>query len=144
MKISTPLVLLSLFLSPACMTPHQEGALPGRAAVGFQQQMNTVYFLDLGDEESNQIAVERTGFRPTATGNMECWATLRNRTDHPWQLEVQASFFDEYEAPVESSDGWRRLFLAPRQSGSVTIASTRPLAPNGAVSHYVLQVRAGR
>jgi hypothetical protein len=85
------------------------------------------------------IAVESQGWRKTETGTCEIWATFRNRTDYPLQLECRVQFFDLDKAPIEGPTAWQRVFLAPNSVASYKEKSTRL-----DVSYYYTEVREGR
>jgi hypothetical protein len=89
---------------------------------------------------AKKIAVERQGSERTATGTLEVWASLRNRTDFPLQVECRVQFFNADSAPVEGPSAWRRLMLPAN-----TIATWRELSMgNGNIAHYYGEIREGR
>ncbi len=92
-----------------------------------------------GEANSGKIALESSGARRTATGNVEVWATLRNRTDYPLQVEGRVQFFDAAEAPVEGPSAWQRVMLPPQ-----SVASYKEFSVNPDVSYYYIEVREGR
>ena len=149
MKYSLLPVLSVLFalVAGACSTPYvKEGAAVGRVAREGEAPLNMITFTDSslakeGERGYSKVAVERTGGRPTATGSLEAWGVLRNRTDYPVQLEYQASFFDENGAPVEGPTAWQRLHLSPQETRSVSVFSTKPMS---LARNYLIQIREGR
>jgi len=131
----------------------REGAAPGLRVRGerapyAQVRMNTVNILDdslqdwQGDEKDRRgkIAVESTNSRRTETGTVEVWAILRNRTDHPLQLEGRVQFFDQTQAPVEGPTAWQRIYLPPNAVATYTEISTRVMD----VGNYYIEIREGR
>jgi hypothetical protein len=156
MKSIVAVILAGISLS-ACSTVVREGASPGIRVSEASPRMNTVGILDKsladwnaqaswfgGDSEGDRmskIAVERTGGRATPTNNLEAWAMLRNRTDHPLQLEGRVTFFDASETPAEGPTGWQRIFLPPQGTATYSGSSSKPLS---VVRYYYIEVREGR
>lgn len=87
-----------------------------------------------------KIAVESTGSRRTATGTLETWALLRNRTNHTLQVEGKVQFFDKDKAPIEGPSLWQRLVLSPNSTVSYKESS---LGVEG-IAYYYIEVREGR
>lgn len=96
-----------------------------------------------GPKEENKrskIAVESTNSRRTPTGTLEVWTVLRNRTDHPLQIEGRTQFFDQTKAPVEGPTAWKRVFLPPQSVATYKELSTKV----GEVHYYYVEIREGR
>lgn len=87
----------------------------------------------------SKIAVEDQGWQFTETGNREVWATFRNRTDYPLQLECRVHFFSDAKVPIEEPTTWQRVFLLPNSVASYKEKSTRK-----DVEYYYTEVREGR
>ena len=104
---------------------------------GTQIRWNNVSLLDRSIE--NKIFVETSNSRRTATGTLEVWSILRNRTDYPMQLEARVSFYDADQAPVEGSTAWNRIYLAPNATAHYREYSTR-----NDIGFYHIEVREGR
>ena len=142
--------------SVACQTETvdvREGPAPGvrvrsNLAPDATLRMDSVVILDksLQDWQGSQsrkrgkIAVERTGARRTETGTVEAWAILRNRTDHPLQIEGRVQFFDESQAPLEGPSAWQRVQLPPNSVETYRGNSTNV----DRVKHYYIEIREGR
>ena len=65
---------------------------------------------------SGKLAVEGAGQKYTATQTREVWATLRNLTDYPQNIEARVTWFDGQNAPVDGPTSWTRIHLP--QNGS--------------------------
>ena len=142
--------------SVACKTETvdvREGPAPGvrvrsDMAPDATLRMDSVVILDRslqdwkgGDgRKRGKIAVEKTDARRTETGTVEAWAILRNRTDHPLQIEGRTQFFDESQAPLEGPSAWQRVQLPPN-----SVATYRENSTNtDRVKHYYIEIREGR
>ncbi len=136
-----------------CAKEVGEGPGPGvrvrdDAAPYARIRYNTVVILDKSLEDwrppdsrkKGKIAVEETSARRTETGTVEAWAVLRNRTDHPLQLEGRAHFFDKDKAPVEGPTAWQRVFLPAQGVGTYKEKSTKVME----VGYYYIEIREGR
>ena len=104
---------------------------------GTRARMNNVGLLD--DELGSKIAVEMTNAKRTPSSTVEAWAQLRNRTDHPQQLECRVLWYFADESPAEEPTAWQRLFLDPNSFETCKGLSTRI-----DVEYYYIEVRAGR
>lgn len=91
-------------------------------------------------EKKGKIAVEATNARRTPTGTVEVWATLRNRTDFPLQIEGRTQFFDSGKAPVEGPTAWQRVFLPPNAVAAYKETSTKVME----IGYYYIEIREGR
>ena len=88
----------------------------------------------------SRLAVESTNARRTATGTLEVFAVLRNRTDRPMQLEGRAHFFDKDEVPCEKPSAWQRMYLPPQSVAMYKERSTNIYD----VAYYYVEIREGR
>jgi len=93
----------------------------------------------LGPGQVTKIAVESQGAKRTATSTIEVFATFRNRTDYPLQLEGRVHFFDIDKFPIEGPTAWQRVYLPPNGVGAYREASTRTDA-----AYYYTEIREGR
>jgi len=118
-------------------------------------RLNTVAIIDknlqrnyierdmLGDTHKKtigKIAVEASGSKYNETGTMKTWATFRNRTDHPIEVECRVSFFDENKMHVEGPSAWQRIFINPN---SIESCIENSLSFSG-IRYYYIEVREGR
>ena len=151
-------------MTSGCSTVDiREGAAPGVRVPERGIRLNTVVILDeslqkwdgkvfdppwskifrFSSEEKRKygkIAVEATNSRRTETGTLEAWATLRNRTSFPLQIEARTHFFDKTRAPLEGPTAWQRVHLAPKSVASYKERSTRVEG----IGYYYIEVREGR
>lgn len=122
------LLLLSaaaLLAASGCQSTTYEGAMVGQKidspfAPNATIHLNQVVMLDreLQDipgpsNKAGKITVERHGGVRQPTGAMEVYATFRNRTNYPLQLECRTSFFGSQQEPVENASAWQRVSLPP-------------------------------
>lgn len=149
MKISNALILASTLLAlTACSSvDRNEGAQPGvrisdERAPNAGVNLDTVVILDkaLQDRRSGKLAIERSGARRTETGTLEAYAVIRNRTDHPLQIEGRTQFLDDLGVPVEGPSQWKRLYLDPQSVNGYRELSTSVQG----VAHYYIEIREGR
>lgn len=156
-KLALAALLVSSLIS-GCIQTVKEGASPGIHVDDemVKVRMNSVAILDRelqvtyvnennmsGQKEyghASKIAVESSGARRTATGTVEVWTLLRNRTNHPQQLECNVQFFDRSGMPLEGPTAWERLVLSPNAVASYKEFSTSSVE---GISYYI-QVREGR
>lgn len=89
--------------------------------------------------KKGKIAVESQGARRTATGTLEVWAALRNRTDYPLQIEGRVQFFDRDKVPVEGPTAWQRVQLPPN-----SVATYKENSTKVDVAYYYTEIREGR
>jgi hypothetical protein len=99
-------------------------------------------FWEVEEDERNvgKIAVESTNSRRTATGTLEAWAVIRNRTNNPLQIEGRTTYFDKDKVPCEEPTAWQRLFLQPNSVGTYKDFSTKVHE----VNYYYIEIREGR
>ncbi len=124
-----------------------EGASPGirindAEAPNARIIMDTAVILDksLQNGRAGKLAIESTGARRTATGTLEAYAVIRNRTDYPLQVEGRVQFFDGMNVPVEGPTGWQRIYLDPQAVGAYKELSARV----NDIAHYYIEIREGR
>jgi hypothetical protein len=136
------LCLFALALLSACKSeyvvpegPVQAQTVPHPLA---QAKLNNVGFLD--PSFKNKIAVERQGARRTESGTLEVWVTIRNRTDHPHQVEGRVQFFDADQAPTEGPSAWKRVHLPPNGTQTWKEFSTQV----DGIEYYYVEMREGR
>lgn len=153
MRTCLTIGLIFVMLTGCTAATIREGAAP---AVRVQNEdaptagirFNTVNIIDdnlanwQGREEKrwSKIAVESTNSRRTATGTLEAWGVLRNRTDYPLQIEGRTTFFDQYQVPVEKESGWKRVILPPNGVAAYKELSTH----TNDVAFYYIEIREGR
>jgi hypothetical protein len=152
MKLWIAIGLLATLLA-GCSTVVQEGAAPGVRVRNDRApqagiRLNTVQIIDDGlqqwqgsdSERWSKISVESTNSRRTATGTLEVWGVLRNRTDFPLQLEGRTTFFDQYQVPAEKPTAWRRVMLPPNG-----VAAYKELSVGtNDIAYYYIEIREGR
>jgi hypothetical protein len=129
---------------------HHEGAMVGQRIDSERQpnatiHLNQVVILDRSLQDTHQgrragkIAVERHGAARMDSGALQTYATFRNRTDYPQQLECRVQFFGSQEEPVEGPSAWQRIVIPPLGVGTYRENS---MANN--VAYYYVEVREGR
>ena len=87
-----------------------------------------------------KITVQKHASRKSPTGTMEVWATLKNHTDYPLQIEGRTQFFDKDESPTDVGSTWQRVQLPPKGIGTFRDFSTRLQG----VESYYIELREGR
>lgn len=153
MRNSLIIGLIFVVLTGCTNTVIREGAAPavrvqndGGPSAGIR--FNTVNIIDdslanwQGKEEErwSKIAVESTNSRRTATGTLEAWGVLRNRTDYPLQIEGRTTYFDQYQVPVEKATSWKRVILPANGVAAYKEFSTH----TNDVAFYYIEIREGR
>jgi hypothetical protein len=105
-------------------------------------QYDRVVILDqsLQSARGGKLAIESQGARRTATGTLEVYAVIRNRTDYPLQVEGRVQFFDPDKVPVEGPSAWQRVYLSPNSVQTFRETSTRVHD----IAHYYVEIREGR
>jgi hypothetical protein len=160
----TLLLLPVLLTASSCTTVDiREGAAPGVRVPEVGIRYNFVGIIDKSLQDWNgpvfdppwssmfaggrkerdkhtKIAVESTESRRTATGTLEVWTVLRNRTDHPLQIEGRTQFFDSAKAPAEKPSAWQRVMLPPQSVATYREFSTKVQD----VAFYYIEIREGR
>jgi hypothetical protein len=108
-----------------CQSTTYEGAMVAQKidspfAPNATIHLNQVVILDreLQDipgsmNKAGKITLERHGGVKQPTGAMEVYATFRNRTNYPLQLECRTQFFGAQQEPVEGASAWQRISLPP-------------------------------
>ena len=131
-----------VFFMSGCYEIREGSSAPVRirdeSLPGAQIRWNNVSLLDPSIQ--NKILVEATNTRRTATGTLEAWATFRNRTNYPLQLEARSSLYDANQAPIEGPTAWQRVYLPP----NATAHYTNPFATKIDIGFYTIEVREGR
>jgi len=141
------LVLAASLASVGCSgIDRNEGPRPAvrivdERAPNQRLNLDTVVILDksLQDRKTGKLAVENSGARRTATGTVEAYAVIRNRTDHPLQIEGRTQFFDSMGIPLGAPSQWQRLYLDPQSINGYRELSTG----TGEVAHYYIEIREG-
>jgi len=87
-----------------------------------------------------KITVQKHASRKSPTGTMEVWATLKNHTDYPLQIEGRTQFFDKDESPTDVGSTWQRVQLPPKGIGTFRDFSTKLQG----VESYYIELREGR
>ncbi len=136
-----------------CQSTSYEGAMVAQRiesphAPNAKIHLNQVVVLDRDLQDipgtttrrAGKITVERHGATRGPTGALEVYATFRNRTDHPLQLECRTQFFGAQEEPVEGASAWQRVMLPPLGVESFKGSSKAA----GSVAFYYVEVREGR
>jgi hypothetical protein len=115
----------TLVAMTGCQSTTHEGAMVAQKidspyAPNATIHLNQVVILDRELQEvpgqrnkAGKITVERHGGVRQTTGAMEVYATFRNRTDFPLQLECRTQFFGAQQEPVEGASAWQRISLPP-------------------------------
>ena len=139
-------LLLSMVLTMCgCADLIKEGAAPGIKIEDIRApyakiQMDKVVFLDSRLQEINgpgKIAVESNTAKFTSTGNMEVKALLRNRTNHPLQVEARVSFFNNTLVAIDEPSAWQRLYLPPNSFATFKDYSSI----SSGIKHYCVEIR---
>lgn len=91
-------------------------------------------------DKKSKIAVESTDSKRSPTGTLEVWAVIRNRTDHPLQIEGRAQFFDADKASSENPTAWKRVMLPAQAVATYREFSTKAQG----VNYYYVEIREGR
>jgi hypothetical protein len=146
-SITCLLIGTALALSACKTVDVNEGARPGARvnddrAPDARLNLDTVVILDksLQDRKAGKLAIESSGARRSATGTLEVYAVIRNRTDYPLQIEARTQFFDRDKVPVEGPTAWQRVHLDPQAVSAYRELSTRVQD----IAHYYVEIREGR
>lgn len=136
-----------------CQSTSHEGAMVAQRidsphAPNAKIHLNQVVILDRDlqnipgetTRKAGKITVERHGASRGPTGALDVYATFRNRTDYPLQLECRTQFFGTQEEPVEGASAWQRVMLPPL--GVESFKGSSKAAGN--VAFYYVEVREGR
>ena len=106
------------------------------------QNLQTSYVFQNGEIKQGhvgKIAVENAGARRSATGTLEAWAILRNRTNYTQQLEGRVIFFDTQKAPLEGPTAWQRVILPANSINTFKEFSTNVMD----VGYFYIEIREG-
>ncbi|MBR9906934.1 MAG: hypothetical protein GYB30_02660 [Gammaproteobacteria bacterium] len=154
MKTKLALVTALVLTLAACGTTTQNGytgANPVQRTT--TNELNTIVFIDhslnrtditktmFGEKVSNTVKVtlDRSGMSNTATGQLEVWTMIRNRTDYDLQIEGKALFFDANQAPLMDESMWRRVFVPA--NGTAIYKET---SLNNRAEYFLVELREGR
>ena len=157
MKISITNIALSTFLSfllVGCISNDYKTTSPlqGPDQKAASIKMNSIVFIDhslnkkttrsiLGFEyftEDIRVSVQRSGIRPSPTGQAEVWVMLKNHSSSAVQVEGRVQFFDQDKAPSEDMTAWQRVYVPAY--GTVAY---KELAINRGSSYYQIEFREG-
>lgn len=152
-KLTLLAIVASVCFCGCSQAPLREGASVGvnvdhRMAPYAKPRMNTVAIIDKsladwqGSEEGrrSKIAVEATNSTRSETGTLQVWATLRNRTDYPLQIEGRTHFFGPGQEPVEGPTAWQRVYLDANSVAHYKEFSTKIKG----IEYYYIEIREGR
>lgn len=115
--------------------------------------LNTIVFIDhnlnrtditqtaFGERvvETVKVTLDRSGMSNTATGQLEVWTMIRNRTDYDLQIEGKAMFFDANKAPLMDESMWRRVYVPA--NGTAIYKET---SMNNRAQYFLVELREGR
>lgn len=145
--------ILAVLAFTGCQSTSHEGAMVAQRidsphAANAKIHLNQVVVLDrdlqnvpgADTRRAGKITVERHGATRGPTGALDVYATFRNRTDFPLQLECRTQFFGAQEEPVEGASAWQRVMLPPL--GVESFKGSSKAAGN--VAFYYVEVREGR
>ncbi len=139
----TSLPVLSLvFLLAGCLSVREGTHRPIHVPPGKYHQTGVLWdnFVLTDDAIADKVAIENQGSRRTATGTLEVWAQVRNRTDFPLQVEARVQFYDSNRTPIESPSSWQRLMLPANTISTWSQTSLK----TSEVAHYFGEIREGR
>ncbi len=139
------LAATAVMLVASCATVD-EGPQPGLRVNDANAPYATVQYdrvvivdKSLQSSRGGKIAIENQGARRTPSGTVEVFATIRNRTDYPLQIEGRVQFFDADKVPVEGPSAWQRVYLGPN-----SIDAWRESSARTDIAHYYVEIREGR
>jgi len=87
-----------------------------------------------------KISIQQTQSDRTGAGTMQVWATFRNHTNFPLQIEGRTQFFNSEKTPVEEMTAWQRVQLPPKSIGTYKVQSTG----QDEVKYFYIEIREGR
>ena len=154
MKTKLALVSALALTLAACGTTTQNGytgANPVQRTT--TNELNTIVFIDhnlnrtditktiFGEKVRNTVKVtlDRSGMSNTATGQLEVWTMIRNRTDYDLQIEGKALFFDANQVPLMDESMWRRVYVPA--NGTAIYKET---SLNSQAEYFLVELREGR
>ena len=131
--------IVGLLAAGCARTVMHEGTHPPVTVPGpdTNVRLNNVSVLD--DSLQGRIAVQGTDWQRTATGTLQVWAQLRNRTDYFMQVEVRTQFYDRNQAPVGKPSSWQRVMLSPN-----SMTTYRENSTGTDPAYYYIEIREGR
>jgi len=152
-KLTLLMILAIVCLSGCNQPPLREGASVGvnvndPMAPYASPRMNSVGILDksLADWQGrdgrrrSKVAVEASDSKRTQMGTLQVWATIRNRTDYPLQIEGRTHFYGPDQDPIEGPTAWKRFHLPANSVGHYKELSTRIEG----IEFYYIEIREGR
>ncbi|RUO78497.1 hypothetical protein [Pseudidiomarina taiwanensis] len=147
-------LLTAALVLAGCQTTTQDGYRGSHPVQRTQtNELNTIVFIDhnlnrtdisksiFGDEliDTVKITIDRSGINNTATGQLEVWTILRNRTDYDLQIEGKAIFFDQNQSPLMDESMWRRVYVPANGT-----AVYRETSINNRAEYFLVELREGR
>lgn len=116
-------------------------------------ELNSIVFIDHGLNRTDitkspfgekvrdtvKVTLDRSGVTNTATGQLEVWTVIRNRTDYDLQVEGKALFFDTNQAPLMDESMWRRVYVPA--NGTAIYKET---SLNDRAEYFLVELREGR
>jgi len=139
-------LVAALSLTVGCVT--NEGPSRAENVSPVDVQLNTVNILSDslhqttnifgGAKHRGKIEIDRTHVTTTGNGLPQVIVVIRNRSDHPLQVEGRTTWFDPAGIPVDGPSAWQRIFLPPNSVNSYQENSIS----NRATQYYV-EIREG-
>src|SRR5690606_14997060 len=116
-------------------------------------ELNTIVFIDhnlnrtditktfMGEKvrDTAKVTLDRSGMSNPATGRLEVWTMIRNRTDYDLQIEGKALFFDANQVPLMDESMWRRVYVPA--NGTAIYKET---SLNDRAEYFLVELREGR
>ncbi|MDX1525715.1 MULTISPECIES: hypothetical protein [Pseudidiomarina] len=155
-NLGTKLVAIAAvtLLAAGCGSTTQngyQGAHPVQRTT--TNEMNTIVFIDhqlnrtditktiFGErvQDTVKVTLDRSGISNSATGQLEVWTMIRNRTDYDLQIEGKALFFDANQAPLMDETMWRRVYVPA--NGTAIYKET---SLNDRAAYFLVELREGR
>jgi len=142
-KLLVPAVLVGLLAACETVLIHEEpeqrhAPIKMNEVVFVDHSLNRIIKNKWTKAKTNivKVTVESQGMRSTSTGTGEVWAVLRNRTDHPQQLEARTMFFDGGQAPTDVDPTWKRVFIPANST-----ATYKELSTSFDVAFYRIEIK---
>ncbi len=142
LRKATLLVAAAMLLGTGCLSVR-EGTHRAKSVPSGEHHRTGIYwnnFVLTDDAIAHKIAIEDQGSRRTATGTLEVWAQVRNRTNYPLQIEGRIQFYDREQVPIEGPSAWKRLMLPANTIATWTETSVKA----SEVAYYFGEIREGR
>jgi len=143
---ATPLVA-ALCLTVGCAT-IDEGPSYAENVSPVDVRLNTVNILSdslhkttgglLGAKHKGKIEIDRTHITTAGNNLPQVIVVIRNRTDHPLQVEGRTSWFDPAGIPVDGPSAWQRVFLPPN-----SVNTYRETSISNQATQYYVEIREG-